>query len=282
MPYGLERWLAGRWIAGPGIEDAIGLAEGANKRRVSVMINYLGEDFTRRADVQEAVDTYLSLMTRMAEGRINGAVSVKPSQIGLRISHVLMKQNYLKVMERARTNGLFVWLDMEEPRYVPAVIRMYLEVGRQGGGVCIQAYLKRSLDDAKRITRQGGTIRLVKGAYGYREGAGMIQGRDGIRSSYLGIMGYLFGHAKRFMVATHDGELIREGEKLGKRHRGKVTYAMLNGIDNPKAVRLAARGENVALYVPFGTRWVGYSHRRLKEIGHIRLIIRSLFRSQQL
>jgi proline dehydrogenase len=282
MPYSLEKWLAGRWIAGPGMDDAVMLAKRMNRHHISAMINYLGEDFTRKADVQDAVDTYLSLIKRMAEQRVHGDISIKPTQIGLGISYSLMRENYIRIVERAKACGIFVWLDMEGPRQVTETIKVYLDVGRHSGGICIQSYLERSLDDVKSITRNKGTVRLVKGAYGYEEGVGMIRSRALIDANYLEIMGYLFESSPRFMIATHDGRIIARARALNREHRRNVSYSMLNGINNQVAKRLAAERENVALYVPFGNRWVGYSYRRLREMGHVRLILGSLFRSQQL
>ena len=45
MPYSLERWLAGRWIAGPGMEDALEKARQINRGRISVIINYLARTY---------------------------------------------------------------------------------------------------------------------------------------------------------------------------------------------------------------------------------------------
>ena len=282
IPYGFERWLAGRWIAGPDMDDALLRAEAINRKRILVLINYLGEDFARRADVEEAVDTYLILISEMAQRRIHGDISVKPTQIGLGISYGLMRKNYAMIIEKAKREGIFVWLDMEEPRHVSAVIRMYLHEGTKVGGRCIQSYLKRSLDDVKAIVKGNGTVRLVKGAYSYKEGAGMIEGKREIGSNYREIMRYLFDNSPRFMIATHDMSIVKEVLELNRRHKRNVTYAMLNGINNAAAKELAKRGEKMALYLPFGTRWISYSYRRLKEIGHLRLILNSLFRSQEI
>lgn len=283
MPYGLEKWLAGRWIAGPSMDDALAVAKRINKSGISVIINYLGEGFGRKLDVDEAVETYLKLMAKMAEGRINGDISVKPTQIGLSISQTMMKSNYAKIMEHARKNGIFVWLDMEEPKDVGRIIDAYLESSKHPqGGICIQAYLNRSMEDARRITRAGGIIRLVKGAYSYREGGGMLENRAEIDENYRRIRDYLLGNAPHFTIATHDRDIILESLLLNRQHRKRITYAMLNGIDNRYLRSLAAAGEATALYLPFGTRWVGYSYRRLKEVGHARLIVDSLFKSQKL
>ena len=83
------------------------------------------------------------------------------------ISYALMRQNYLRIVEKAKISGIFVWLDMEEPKWCTAVLKVYLDVGKHAnGGICIQANLERSSADAKCIAKAGGVVRLVKGAYG--------------------------------------------------------------------------------------------------------------------
>jgi proline dehydrogenase len=40
---------------------------------------------------------------------------------------------------------------------------------------------------------------------------------------------------------------------------------MLYGVRDPEQRRLAAAGNRVRVYVPFGTQWYGYFMRRLAE-----------------
>jgi proline dehydrogenase len=84
------------------------------------------------------------------------------------------------------------------------------------------------------------------------------------------------------MIATHDDKIIEIARKLNKKYKRKITYAMLNGIRNKYAVALAKSNERVMLYVPFGSDWVNYSMRRLKEQGHLSLIARSMFEKQDI
>jgi proline dehydrogenase len=277
--YAIERRVAGRWIAGPSIEDAVALAKKANAKGISVLINYLGEDFVRRIDVSDAVETYMKLLEVLHISKIRADISVKPTQMGLKIGRELMESNYARIVESARSKGIFVWLDMEEQWAVDQTIAMYLKSVKKGNvGICIQAYLKRSHDDVVKIVRAKGIIRLVKGAYGL--GHGTFNTKDEITESYRKLLEYLFDHSERFTVATHDPALMWYSATLNKRYHRHITYSMLNGINNKKALQIASEGENVALYVPFGTRWLAYSYRRLKEGGHLSLIVRSLFANQ--
>ena len=279
----VEKLFAGRWIAGAEISDAIATAKRFNKERISGLINYLGESFNEKANVERTIAVYAKLIDEIYLSKIDSAISVKPTQLGLLIGKGYTKKNYARIVRLARKRRMFVWLDMEEHRYVDDTISLYRSQQKRNGmtGLCIQAYLRRSGDDAMRLVKSGAVIRLVKGAY--KEGERIAyQDRKTVTANYLKLMSYLFRNSGEFMIATHDTAMIREALLLNRSYRRKVSYAMLNGIRNKYLVELAGMGNRSVVYIPFGERWFDYSVRRLREEGHLSLILRSLFESQKL
>lgn len=278
----IEKLLAGRWIAGAGIRDAISTTKRFNKERISASINYLGENFSDKAEVDRTVGVYAKLIEEIHGSNVDAAISVKPTQLGLLIGKGYAKRNYSRIVRLARKKGIFVWLDMEEHQYVDDTISLYRsQQRRRGTGICIQAYLRRSDGDVKRLVKAGAVIRLVKGAY--KEGESIAYPtRKAVTANYLRLMSYLFRNSDEFMIATHDTDMIREALLLNRSYRRKVSYAMLNGIRNKYLVELAKMGNKTVVYIPFGERWFDYSVRRLREEGHLTLILRSLFQSQKL
>ncbi len=275
-----QRVLAGRWIAGPEINDAVLLSKKLNAANISAMINYLGEDLGDMALVADSVSTYLELLNAIKKNRLRASISIKPSQIGLATSYALAKMNYSIIARTARSCGVFTWLDMESYDTVDDTIRLYLtELKNGSAGICLQSCLKRSLIDAKRITRKGGAIRLVKGAYKEHKGVAFST-REETTKNYASIMKYLFKESENFIIASHDLDMINIAIRLGKSSGKRLQVAMLNGIRNRYASELALRRVNVSLYIPFGKAWFPYASRRLMEEGHISLIIKSLFERQ--
>lgn len=275
-----ERLLAGRWIAGPSIQDAVDRTEKFNRKGIGTILNYLGEDFRDKGSVEQAVEKYLKLIKSVHDSRIKADISVKPTQIGLSISYRYASANYARILDAARHRHLFVWLDMEDHRHVDRTIRLYLEHlkarRKKDTGICIQAYLRRSGIDMARIVGKGGVIRLVKGAY--RESARIAYGsKKGTDENYSKLMKYLFDKSDQFTIATHDAAMIEQARHLQSIRHRNVTFAMLNGIRDKYAENLARKHMKVYIYVPFGERWVDYSLRRLHELSNALLVIRSLF-----
>ena len=70
------------------------------------------------------------------------------------------------------------------------------------------------------------------------------------------------------MVATHDPTLIAIADALAARNgreQGSYEYQMLYGVRPDEQRRLAAEGEKVRVYIPYGAEWYGYLMRRLAE-----------------
>jgi proline dehydrogenase len=279
----LERMVSGRWIAGPEMSDAIRETKIFNRDNISTVINRLGEDYKDWKDVDKAMAAYTSLVKIINKEKLKSSISVKATELGMLMDYRSAQRNYSELLKIARKCDVFVWLDMEESGTVSNTLKLYeTEVKKGSVGICIQAYLKRSGSDIKQLLGyKNANIRLVKGAYSTTNKES-YSNRKECTENYSRLMTLLFKEGRTFTIATHDGRLIESALKMNERYKRDVTYAMLKGIRNQYALRLAKIGEKVALYVPFGKEWTAYSYRRMKEAGHITLIMRSLLENQQI
>jgi proline dehydrogenase len=278
----MEKLVAGRWIAGPTVDDAIERGKRFNKLGIGAILNYLGEALTDQKDIGDAMEAYREILKKVTKGDPLTQISVKPTQIGLSVSLDLAKKNFAEIVRSAGEKGIFIWVDMEESNLVDQTINLYeSQLPNENIGLCVQAYLKRSIDDVKRLTEKGGTVRLVKGAYTEPETIAYKSKQD-IDKNYVEIMQYLFDNAKRFMVASHDDKIIEKAREINKEKKKEVWYAMLNGIRNQYLIKLQQEGEKVFSYIPFGKKWIQYSVRRMQEAGHISLLMKSILHGQKI
>ncbi|MDE1870628.1 MAG: proline dehydrogenase family protein [Candidatus Micrarchaeota archaeon] len=272
-----EKFIAGKWIAGYYLKDAVDRTAFLNSKGIGTSINFLGEDLSDRYKIKETMRTYTQLIKEIKRKKLKAQISLKPTQIGLSISYGEMRRNYLELVRLARENGVFVWLDMESPKCVSDTIRVYKSALRYGNtGICIQSYLKRSESDIKELIKRKAKIRLVKGAYKIKDD-GIFDSRKAATHNYMLLMDMLFKHSNEFMIATHDIRIIERAIKLNKRYKRKMDFAMLNGIRNGYARYLANQGQKVYIYLPFGSDWIKFAYRRMIEQRHAYLILMSLF-----
>ncbi|MDE1828419.1 MAG: proline dehydrogenase family protein [Candidatus Micrarchaeota archaeon] len=270
--------FARQWIAGTNASDALRVAKEINFGGKGVILNYLGENFTDKGQIEKSVKIYLELLGQIKKQKIGASVSVKPSQLGIMVGDDEFYRNYLKIVAYAKKLGLIVWVDAEEYEYIERTQKIALLVLKRykNTGVAIQTRLRRSMGDAEGIAKAGGMIRLVKGAYAEPAEKAYVR-PDEITGNYEKIMERLFAIGARLMVATHDDYLIYKAVSLEKKYRRRVMFGMLKGIRGRLADRLSNSGEEVQIYLPFGEEWFAYSLRRLKEEGHAMLLVRSIF-----
>jgi proline dehydrogenase len=146
-------------------------------------------------------------------------------------------------------------------------------------GAVLQAYLRRTEADCRLLAHEGSRVRLCKGAYNEPESVA-FPSRHEVDRSYVRCLKVLMAGQGYPMVATHDPRMIRIATALATRHDrapGSYEFQMLFGIRPDEQRRLAAAGETVRVYLPYGQEWYGYLMRRLAERpSNLTFFLRSL------
>ena len=272
----LEKFLfkiARKWVSGNTYEDALSSARIANGKGISAILNYLGEDTTDEHVIQQTVREYLRLLDLLESNSLDGCISIKPTQVGLRIGVASCLVNLRKIAKKARSLDKFMWLDIESYPFVEDTISIYLQLIRdyEKIGVAIQSYLKRSSSDLLHLLEQDANIRLVKGAYAESEGIA-FRSMNKINSNFLELMKMIFNSDNKqdtlFAIATHDSRLINKAIELSNKFgtdRRKFEFQLLKGIRDEMEISLVRQGFRVCEYIPYGNQWLPYSVRRIKE-----------------
>ncbi len=277
----MERFLfriAKQWIAGDTMEQALVSARLANEHGMNAIINKLGEHMTLKNQIENTVSEYLVLVSNLHESKVEGGVSVKPTQIGLSKNRKECSENFSRIIEKASLSQSFLWIDMESSECTDDTIGIYNDLfdKYERLGIALQANLKRTSNDLEELLKKGAKIRLVKGAY--RENKKIaFQIRKEVDENYKKLMEMLFVNGNEFGIATHDSNLIEQAIQLSKIHERKFEFQMLKGIRDELKPILLKKGFSVSEYIPYGTNWLPYSLRRLKERKRNILLLGSSF-----
>ncbi len=270
----VSRGVVARFVAGTGADEAVA----ASRRLVDsgrlVSLDRLGEDTVERSQADATRDAYVPLLKRLAEDGLTAAseVSVKLSAVGQALpgdGEKLALDNAFAICEAARDAGTTVTLDMEDHTTTDSTLRILGDLRRDfpSTGAVVQAYLHRTEADCRDLATAGSRVRLCKGAY--KEPASVaLQEKDEVDRSYVRCLKILMAGPGYPMVATHDPRLVAITDDLVRRNRrekGSYEYQMLYGIRPNEQLRLAARGERMRVYVPYGDEWYGYLVRRMAE-----------------
>ena len=266
----LARRFALRFVAGEHLEDAVAVVHGLNSRGIRATLDHLGENVTNADEAARAADEYLEVIHRVAETGIDTNVSLKLTQMGLSLGDEVCLHNLERVVARAAARNSFVRVDMEGSAYTQRTLdiirRLHSRYDNSLGPV-IQAYLYRSKADVEDLIRSGMRVRLCKGAYNEPTAVSFPRKRDA-DASFRRLAELLLLCGNYPAIATHDEKLIRWSQRFAKQNgisTARFEFQMLYGIRRDLQESLASAGNNVRVYVPYGTHWYPYLMRRLAE-----------------
>lgn len=270
FPKGFVKRFAMRYIAGEYIDDAKKVVRELNSRKMLATIDVLGENVSTKEDASASSDAAVEVLRMIDKNKLDANLSIKLTQFGLNIDSDFCFENVRKVMDTARGLGNFVRIDMEDSSVTSATLDIYerfRKAGYDNTGIVIQAYMRRSEQDAERLIDMKASVRLCKGIYVEPESIA-FKGRDEIRQNYVKLLRMLLEGGCRVGIATHDDLLIRAAyDLLNQDHLGRDNYEfqMLYGVRSDLRDKVVAEGHRLRVYVPFGKQWYAYSIRRFKE-----------------
>ena len=277
VPKPIVRRFASRYVAGETLDEALALVARLNGEGCMATLDVLGEDITRLDETEATVRAYETALAEIEKRRLDSNISVKLTALGLKLDPAHCRAQFSRIVEAARRTNNFVRIDMEDSPVTEETIRIYFETKERYPrvGIVLQAYLKRSPADARRIAQAKGNVRVCKGIY-VEPPEIAYQDRERIRQGFLELTDILLDAKAYVGIATHDPVVVERARATISRRklpREAYEFQMLLGVAGGLRRRLVAEGHRLRVYVPYGDAWYAYSVRRLKEnpsiAGHV-------------
>jgi len=278
VPKPIVRHFSRPYIAGETVDDMVRTVKSLNADGYLATVDILGE-FARSLERAEAAgEEYLRVMDEMVERGLKAKVSVKLTQMGLQIDKELCFHIMERIVAKAESQNSFVRIDMEDASTTTDTLEIYERLRERCGdrvGVVIQSYMRRSLDDVRKLAAHKANVRVCKGIYVEpREIA--YKDDEIINRNFELLVEELLEAGSYVGIATHDERLVWSAfeiiERLGLTPE-HYEFQMLLGVDEELRRIIRDAGHRVRVYVPFGIKWHAYSVRRLREnpaiVGHV-------------
>ncbi len=278
--------VADRYIAGEHLANAVSAVKQLNSKGVMATIDVLGEDVTTREEAVASRDACISVLDAITRNSLNSNLSVKLTQIGLKIDKEFCRENVETILSTAQAANNFVRIDMEDHSCTDDTLAVYRAVRKKFSnvGIVIQAYLRRSEDDVKALAAEGANVRVCKGIYNEPATIAFKDRRE-IQQNYVRLLKILFAAKCRVGIATHDDVLIDAASQIIQDlHLAPQDYEfqMLLGVRSERRAQLVREGHRLRVYTPFGKQWYAYSIRRLKENPQIAgYVFKAMFETQR-
>ncbi len=277
MPQKMVWIFSRKYIAGESLEAAVELVKELNSKGIIATMDVLGEAISTKEEAVNAKDKAMQVLEIINTEKLDANLSIKPTQLGLAIDAELAFELVKELVSRAKKLNNFVRIDMEDSPYTDATINLFKRIYEEydNVGIVLQAYLKRTYNDAIVLNKIGTNYRLCKGIYiepatiAYKE-------KQAIRDNFIKTLESMLKNGNYVGIATHDKPLIDAAYKLISDlniPKNKFEFQMLLGVREDLRDKINSDGYKIRIYIPFGKDWYKYSIRRLKEnpniAGHI-------------
>jgi len=269
VPKSIVRRVASRYIAGETTDEALRVVRTLNDSGIRATLDVLGEHIHNLDQARRVVDTYLSLLEEISLRQLDTNLSIKLTQLGLKLDPAVCFDLTDRLVHRARELNNFVRIDMEDSSCTSETLRMYRQLRQThtNVGVVIQGYLRRTVDDVCGLEDLRPNYRLCKGVYMEAREISYHDMRV-INRNYAYLLDKLFRNGSYVGIATHDELMVWEAFRIIRDLKLPPTayeFQMLLGVDEQLRDIIRNAGHNVRVYIPFGRDWYAYSVRRLRE-----------------
>lgn len=283
VPKSIVRKFANRYIAGEELTDAVRTVKQLNAQGMLATLDVLGEDIHSRDKAISARNIILQVLDSISKERLNSNVSVKLSQLGLKLDKSFCLEATRAIVQRAKELNNFIRIDMEDSSVTDHTLWVYRELRKSytNLGIVLQAYLRRTAKDANDLMNEGlMNFRLCKGIYIEPE-AIALKTKAEINQNFVQVMSQMLKRKAYMGIATHDDALVEAAYGLISEmnlQKSEYEFQMLLGVRPELRSKILREGHRLRVYVPFGKHWYQYSIRRFKENPQIAgYVLKALF-----
>ena len=284
VPKPLVRQIAKPYIAGETLEELVGVVEDLNFNGFSVATSILGEFVNEQNQAIEAGVDYIEVLSEIQSRNLDSNIHVKLTHLGLTIDKELCYSNLKSILKKAEETHNFVRIDMEDSSCTDDTLSIFEKAQREfeNVGIVIQACMRRSMTDIRKLNVLKANVRLCKGIY--------IESRNiaykdyqNVRENYSTLLKELLTAGCYVGIATHDEWLVQNAfqtiDDLGL-NPTQYEFQMLYGVTPSLRQSIREAGHRLRVAVPFGPAWYPYSIRRLRKNPAIAgYVLKALFKS---
>lgn len=139
----VTRSMVARFVAGETLEDALAALARLQAAGYRTTVDVLGEAVASEDAARAAADQYLATLAALAAHGLDRNVSLKLSQMGLKLDPAICRENVAAILGRAAEVDAFVRIDMEDHATTDATLAVWrdlrgLNAGRGDSGVVIR------------------------------------------------------------------------------------------------------------------------------------------------
>lgn len=263
---------ARRYIGGVNLLECVQTVQSLNAQGMLATADYMGESTRDEAKAQAESQHFIDLVGAIKSNNLHCSVSIDLSHIGLSISQALAMDNMRLIATATRDAGLELMISMEGSERTDEILDTHAKLCTEFDhiGITVQARMKRTPNDLKKLLDLPGRIRLVKGAYEELDGVAYQRPSEGLDNAYRTLAVTLIESGHLCSIATHDLQQINWAHELIQqrfvdKRPAHIEFETLYGLGPIACQRTLGLGYPTRQYVVYGQEWFLYVCHRIAE-----------------
>ena len=153
LPKSIIYLFAKKYIAGTDLDAGVRVTKKLNSSGIVATMDLLGETVKKKEDAIQAKNDFIELLETIEREKLDSNISTKPTALGLLIDKGLCYDLYVEIVECAKKYNNFVRIDMEDSSVTDDIFELYEKLFEQYSnvGIVVQSYMRRNIDDVKRL-----------------------------------------------------------------------------------------------------------------------------------
>ncbi|MEI2778925.1 MAG: proline dehydrogenase family protein [Tetrasphaera sp.] len=267
------RFLVQRYVAGSDATAAVAAAAELRLTNRSAALAYLAPAPHSGAESDAIVAAYADALSRLRESGLaahgRAEITVRPAQLGLGLEAgaTAAGERLRRLVRAAAEADTTVSLDLDDPARAAAALDLAAAANADPHlGVTVRADLQRTVRDVRRLSQPGARLRLLRGELAGAEG-GYRRGGT-VDRAYVRCVRELLTRDCYPIFATADLRLIEITAALARqlgRPNETFEFELPYGVRVEEQRRIADRGHQLRVWIPWGREWHDYLAGRLAE-----------------
>ncbi|MCG8615748.1 MAG: proline dehydrogenase family protein, partial [Desulfobacterales bacterium] len=214
VPSPIVRYFAKDYVAGKDITNAVEVCRDLESKGIESTLDILGEYIVQKEQALPFKDECIKILKTIHKLGLKSNLSIKPSQMGLKLDYDFALQNLRDVVAEAAALDGFVRIDMEDVDCNEPTIKIYQILRKEFPGhvgVALQSYMRNAMDHLELLKDEPLNIRLVKGIFIVSRQQAW-KDPELVTRNYVQLLERMFELGAYVGIATHDEVLYYEAQ----------------------------------------------------------------------
>ncbi len=261
--------LIKKHISGATINSAFKLAKSLNEEGTHTSITFLNENPNDAIKARYNLNAYINLAKQISRLNIDSSISLRLSQIGIKLSSDLFRKNMDEIIKISNSLGIVLWLEYEKDVNYNNIFDTYMAYADNFRHIGIELPIRNiKIDNYLVKLKDKALIKLTYHSYN-KEPEIKSKKHLTIVDSYSIAIDQINSKLNELYIIEPEEKVINRLVEKNRVYKRNLIFEMPLGYSKKWKKKFEKKKIGLSVYLPYGKDWIPYAIDKLTE-GRIR------------